>query len=100
GAADDPGVTGESTLPEPVAQDRHARPALERLFVGEDAPEQRRRAEDLEQVAGDAQRLQPLRLPLAGQEDLAGAAPVEIELLVRGDVREDGVLRLPVGVIR
>ena len=61
-----------------MAQDHHPRLALEGFIVGEGPPEERRRAEDLEQVAGDAQRLQSLRLALAGQE--ISLAPLPLKL--------------------
>ena len=78
GAADDSGVAGEGALPQTVAQDHHPRLAVEGLIVGEDAPEEGRRVEDLEQVAGDAQRLQPLRLAVTGQK--ISLAPLPLKL--------------------
>src|SRR5438045_1591282 len=80
GAADDAGVAGERALPDAVAEDDDARLALERLVVGERAAHQRRGAEHVKQVAGDAQGLDRLRIAVAGEEDVLAAAAVAAEL--------------------
>ena len=69
-AADDPRVAPELRLPQAVAQDGDALLALVGLFLRERAAGVRGHAEHVEEIARRVERLQSLRLALAGQGDV------------------------------
>src|SRR6266850_8502179 len=71
GAPDDMGVAGKFGLPETVAEDGDAILALESFVIREGSSEQRGNAQHIEEIAGEGDTFQTLRLALAGQEHLA-----------------------------
>ena len=100
GAAEDVRVAAERRLPERVAEDHDTVAALVGLFVPESAADQRLRAEHVEQIAGDRDRFDGLRLAGASQREIARAAAARRELLVRGDVDKRSVALAPVLPVR
>jgi hypothetical protein len=98
-STDDRRIAAERRLPESVAQDGHTRPAFPLFLFGECSAEERRRAEDVEQVAAHTERFQRLRLAESREEHIARAAAVRGELLVGADAGKALVPGAPIGVV-